>query len=132
MTDISPALAMEIEKLVASSSPEQRLIADEQSHGFAVIRPGEAPWLPASDWLPMTMASTDGRRVRLVVLAAIRPGHGALLRLVIEIVVAQLEPVIVEPSDRMSETLRRWGWKPRRIGKGFAAQQIWYPRRRGK
>jgi hypothetical protein len=98
--------------------------------GFTVVRPGDVPWLPASDWLPLTIASTNGKRVRLVALAAVRPGQGALLRLVITIMAAGLEPVIVEPSGRMVETLRRWGWRPRRIGKGFAAQHVWHPRSR--
>ena len=86
MPNISPEIAMEITKMVATS-PEQRLIDGERAQGFDVIRPGEVDWLPVSGWLPATIVSTDGKRVRLVALMARKPGGGAFLKLVITIMV---------------------------------------------
>lgn len=125
---------LEIHKLTATLTARgipDKMRDDERRAGFAVIRPGEASWLPLSAWHPDCVVSTDGERVRLVLLHALRPGHGAFLKMLIELNLAKLSPVVVEPTERLAERLTTWGWKSRRIGKGFHAQRIWYPRRLG-
>jgi len=129
--DIPTELAMEIEKL-AAMGPAERLEQGERAKGFEIVHPGSVSWLPVEDWTPSTIISTDGRRVRLVALLASDPGHGGLRRLVEGIIAAGLEPVVVEPFPQLVTTLERWGWRSRRIGYGFDAHEIWYPRPRKK
>jgi hypothetical protein len=100
------------------------LCAHEIAQGFAIVRPGEAAWLPLEDWHPFSIASTDGKRVRLVALQAQHEGEGALRRCIAAIRAARLQPVIVEPFDRLEQSLKRWGWRHRRL----ADANIWYPR----
>lgn len=123
---------MEIEKLKAAASAvdgvAERMRRNEEAAGFTPVGVGSVPWLSTESWHPGSVVSTDGKRVRLVALLAKRPGEGGLLRTVIGILAAGLTPVIVEPNDRLAATLKRWGWKRRRIGRGFESQNLWYPR----
>jgi len=126
--ELPPAVVMEIAAM-AASSPEARLERFECSMGYQVVRPGEAAWLPPADWLAMTICSTDGKRVRLVALAAVNPGQGSMRRLIAAIRAAGLEPVVVEPSGLLIAVLLRWGWRSRRVGQGFAAHNVWYAKK---
>jgi hypothetical protein len=106
------------------------MIEHERNLGFTIVRVGEADFLPESDWLPGTIVSTDGARVRLVALLARKPGHGAFRRLVKALIERSFEPVVVEPFARLQDHLEREGWKRRRIERGQAgAHEVWYPRR---
>jgi hypothetical protein len=64
----------------------------------------------------------------LVALQAQQEGQGALRRLIAAISAAGMQPVIVEPFTALEQTLRRWGWKERRAGRGDLAHTIWHPR----
>jgi hypothetical protein len=105
----------------------QWLCQNEIMAGYRIVRPGEVDWLSLDDWHPMTIVSMNAERVRLVALQAQHPGHGALKRLIAEIIANGSQPVIVEPFEDLEETLRRWGWKQRRIGTAQHRQTVWYP-----
>jgi hypothetical protein len=114
-----------------ASSSKDYMIAHERSMGFTIVRVGEADFLPASDWSPATIVSTDGARVRLVALLARNPGRGAFRRLVRALIERGFEPVVVEPIGLLAGHLEREGWRWRRIERGQqGAHVIWYPRRR--
>lgn len=102
------------------------IITREQRRGFMVRRPGDVDWLPVARWKARTIVSLDRRRVRLVALDALVPGHGSLRALIADIERAGLTPVVVEPHDRLKASLKRWGWKHRRIGHGVEVENIWY------
>lgn len=104
------------------------IIAHEIAHGFTVIRPGDVEWFPLAQWDRRSIASICGQRVRLVALDARNPGQGSLRALIAAIERAGYVPVIVEPSNRLTASLKRWGWKHRRLRRGSEAESIWYPR----
>jgi hypothetical protein len=113
-----------------AAASEAYMIEHERSMGFAILRVGEVDFLPIEDWLPATIVSTDGARVRLVALVARNPGHGAFRRLVKAIIERSFEPVVVEPFERLASHLERNGWRPRRLERGRqGAHVVWYPRR---
>jgi hypothetical protein len=106
----------------------ERMKETEREQGFTIVT--DAPWLDWDDWSPFTIISQDGGRVRLVALEAKRPGKGAFTRLVERISRARLTPVLVEPSQLLTDWAVRHDWRRRRIGKGRFAHEIWYPRLR--
>lgn len=120
--------------LLTSPQPIHELMRDnERKAGFTPLIPGDAPWLPAGDWHDTVVVSTDHRQVRLVAILAKRPGNGAFRRLVAGIVAAGLKPVVVEPTDEMRKTLRRWGWRGRWHGHGFeTSEERWTPTKAAK
>ncbi len=123
-----------LDKLFAAidaGTPIHEFMRDnERAAGRTVVVPGSVPWLSADDWDPTVVVSREGNRVRLVAILALNPGRGALKRTVAGIQEVGLEPCIVEPTRELQETLRRWGWRSRRVGSGMESETIWYPRRR--
>jgi len=103
------------------------MAAEHRNHRQAVL---EAEWLNWEDWESDTIITQDGQNVRLVIMTARNPGHGALTRLVDGIERAGLVPVLVEPTDRLKEWCRKRGWRARMIGRGKDRHSVFYPRPR--
>jgi len=108
----------------------QSLRAEEAQAGRAVVKPGEVPWLSTEEWKEDTVVSIEGYTVRLILLVAVRPGHGAFTRLIARLRRAGLKPAVVAPMPPFAAALERRGWRSRIIGTGYKAQEVWYPRRR--
>lgn len=108
---------------------EDVMRADERAAGNRIVRPGDEPWFSISDWHPSVVVSISGKRVRLVAILAQKPRNGSLHRLVTGIQSAGLIPVIIEPTNELRSTLKRWNWKCRRKGLGFSSEEQWCPRR---
>lgn len=104
------------------------LIRNERQQGYKIVRPGEASWLPLSDWDLSSIVSTNGFRVRLVALCARNPGTGAFTRLIEATKREGMVPVVVEPFNDLAQVLKRWKWKSRLIGRGKYVHRVWYPR----
>ena len=123
-------IAAHIEHVARMGGPGAWMRNQELLAGRWLVKPGSVPWLPAEDWDDGCVISVDADdRVRLVALAAKRPGRGAFKRLVALIRAAGLSPVVVTPTDRLAAHLKRRGWRMRVTGSGETAQTIWYPRR---
>lgn len=101
---------------------------NERKAGYEVVLPGSQPWLSAEDWDETVVVSKDDKHVRLVAILAKRQCQGSLHRTIRGIIAAGLIPQIVEPTVEMRTTCKRWGWRSRRIGRGFESQEVWYPR----
>jgi|SRR5882672_5662823 len=102
--------------------------ADERIAGYEVVLPGDVSWLPSEDWDETVVVSKNDKHVRLVAILAKRQCTGSLHRTIAGIIAAGLIPQIIEPTNEMRATCKRWGWRSRRIGRGFESQEIWYPR----
>jgi hypothetical protein len=100
----------------------------ETRKGFKVVRPGDVPWLPRSDWKKSSICSIDDDRVRIVLIEAHYQKTGAFTRLIAALAERRLNPVVVEPHGRLAAKLKSWGWKHRRHGLGDDVENIWYPR----
>lgn len=114
--------------LSGKSDPIANLVSMEQSRGFRIIRPGQAPWFRATDWRAASVASIDGKRARLVLLHAFQSGKGAFTRTISGILAAGLAPSVIEPTHELAEALQRRGWRERRLSSGMR-ETIWYPRK---
>jgi hypothetical protein len=104
------------------------ILALEHAQGFEPVR--SAAWLNWNEWDSDSVFTLDGDRVRLVLIAAIQPGHGAFTRLIAAIEAAGLTPVLVEPSRLLIDWCNRHDWRSRRVGKGRHKQHVWHPRAR--
>ena len=102
--------------------------AEERKVGRRVVVPGEEPWISADDWDQTCVVSIDGRQVRLIAILARNPGRGSLRRMVEAIISADLKPCIVCPTREMRETLKRWNWRERKVGRGWEQEERWSPR----
>ncbi len=103
--------------------------SNERKAGYRVVVPGDVPWLSREDWDNTVVVSIDKNRVRLVAILARNPGSGAFRRTIDGIRSAKLIPVVVEPTLEMQATLKRWGWRGRRVGNGTDVQTVWYEKR---
>lgn len=113
--------------------PVAAIIDSEIKRGFTVIRPGQAPWFSAADWLASSIASIDGRYARLVLIHANEMGKGALTRTIAAIQSAGLIPCIVDPTIELAAALKRRRWKSKDHGSTFEDREtVWTPPRRGK
>lgn len=110
--------------------PVQAMQEDERALGFEPVKPGAVPWLLAEDWPDDIVVSVRGLEVRIVAIKAKQIGNGAFSRLIAGICYAGLTPIVVEPLFDMPAILRRWGWKPRVTGSGFAREESWRPSHR--
>jgi len=109
-------------------SPSQAIADDELAAGRTVIRPGDAPWLPTSDWNPGSVCAIDGIYARLILIDALRPGTGALTRTLSAIKAAGMIPCVVDPTRELAATLTRRGWKSRLHGSTFEDRETrWTP-----
>jgi hypothetical protein len=104
------------------------IIKMETDRGFEIVPVGSVEWLSPYIWQRSSVVSRDGNRIRLVLLEAQRQKQGAFTRLVDDIQVEGLIPVVIAPHDRLAQKLHSWGWKCRRVGLGVEAEHIWYPR----
>lgn len=108
--------------------PVAAIAKGEQQRGHRVIRPGDAPWLPATDWNPASVAAIAGLTARLVLIHAKEPGTGALTRALEGIGAAGLMPAIIDPTAKLATTLRKRGWRGRWKGNTFETREwIWRP-----
>lgn len=123
------ALVEMLGKLLSGSyDPVAAITQAETARGYRVIRPGDAPWLPAADWKPASVASIDGSTVRLVLLDAIEPGTGALTRCLAMIALHGLTPAVIDPTRELAATLTRRGWTGRQVGSTFEDREtVWRP-----
>jgi len=103
------------------------LMACEWARGARAVL--DAEWLDWRDWESESIFTREGDRIRLVLLCAKNPGHGALTRLVDGIERAGLLPVMVEPSERLAAWCRKRHWKARMVGRGRDRHIIFHPRR---
>jgi hypothetical protein len=103
----------------------------ESSQGFTLVKPGDVPWLPASDWPEDIVVSLDGKRVRIVAIQTETPGCGAFSSLVTDIIRAGLIPTVIAPMGAMAAILTRWGRHHRIVGMSFAERrEVWWPTRK--
>lgn len=107
---------------------EDIMRADEVAAGRRVVKPGDEPWFPASEWHHTNVVSVEGNTVRIIAVWAINPGQGAFRRLIAAIEAAGLKPCIIEPTREMRATLKRWGWKGKRYGYDFNSEERWRQR----
>jgi hypothetical protein len=117
-------------KILGGDDPAGMMREAEVHKGFTVVPVGSVPWLPASDWGPRDVVSTDGVEVRLVAIGAKRPRNGAFTLLLSGILSAGLRPVIICPMPVMRGIMRRWGWLYREIDGEFdEREEQWRPPR---
>ena len=122
-----------IQELVAigiAGSPAARIRQIEEKNGHHVLPVGVVvPFsFPAADWEPDAVVSLDGKRVRIVLVSAREPGHGAFARLVRNITRAGFTPVVVSPiGTTMPAIMKHWGWTETVIGTGFDRSEEWTP-----
>jgi len=127
-----PHLSLASAKLrEAGVSPGRTLRSMELLKGHRWVRPGSVPWLPSSDWHDTDVVSLDGDEVRLVAIAAKRPGTGAFRKLIWAIEAAGLSPVVICPIGRiMPAILKKWGWVETKVGTTFEdREEQWRPPR---
>lgn len=117
-------------KLRDANLPSWRALrAMEVMRGHRWVRVGSVPWLPSSDWHEHDCISLDGDEVRLVAIAARKPGTGAFRKLIWAIEAAGLKPVVICPVGRiMPAIMKRWGWVETRAGHNFETwEDQWRP-----
>jgi hypothetical protein len=102
----------------------QILIQGELKRGYTIVTDDYA----GDDWLPGTIISRDGDRVRFVILDARHPHTGAFTRLLARVQQDGLTPVIVEPFGEMEDWCVRHRWRCRVLGKGDDRHWVWYKR----
>ncbi len=131
MTDTFPGRATNLTETVdrlLRIGPVAAMREDEEAAGFTLLTPGDRPWFLRVDWPDNAIVSTDGKSVRIVAIIAQRPGTGAFRRMVDGIRADGLTPIVVEPiGTTMPAILKRWGWKRKRVGRGFQAHDTWQP-----
>jgi hypothetical protein len=120
-----------IEKIMDGGyDPVAAIAENEEARGFKIVRPGDAPWFQASDWRSASVASINGKRVRLVLLHALVSNAGAMTRTIEAIKAAGLTPNIIDPTLELQATLKRRGWKSKRSGSTFDdTETVWFERR---
>lgn len=105
-------LEAEIEAIIAHPEGTLGRLRDlEVQRGGKVVMPGAyLPFIfPKDDWDDCVVSIKD-REVRLVLINARNPGHGAFTRLVKHITDFNLTPVVVAPFPHMEAILVHWGW----------------------
>jgi hypothetical protein len=125
------ALLAELEAMLNDPSydPVAAIVAGEQANGFLVIRPGDAPWFLASDWMPDSVASISGTLVRLVLLSAHKPGTGAFTRMINGARLDGYRPTVIDPTPEFAAMLKRRGWRGKRVGHDFETREtVWRPK----
>jgi hypothetical protein len=103
--------------------------AEERERGYLVVEPGSVAWLPFEDWRSTCVVSIrELKVVRLVILEAVNPGHGALRRLLAQLVMIGLGVEVVEPVGRVADFLKRSGWTRHERGSTFRdREEFWTP-----
>lgn len=111
-----------------NSIPVSNIRLMEKMRGFTVFHAGQSDYVPLDEWFPATMISINHSRVRLVLLHARAEGAGILTRTIAKIQKDGLQPVIIAPTDRLIETIKRRNWRSKIIVSPFGREEIWYPR----
>lgn len=112
--------------------PIAAIAAAEKAKGHMVRHPGDEPWFPLSDW-DNSLISMEGRRVRIVMVRARIPGHGAFARMVYGILHAGLTPVVICPLEPMRLIVQLWHWhKHFSCGNFFEREETWVPTKKWK
>jgi hypothetical protein len=127
-----PTIQKMIEQVLiaADGKPMHEIMREEEaSRGYQVVLPGYVSWLSLDDWHETIVVSLSGKEVRLIALFTETPGRGAFRRTVDGILKADLVPVIIAPTREMRETMIRWNWFPRHVGKGRDHEEQWRPRK---
>lgn len=125
---MSETLLFILRLLTGGGNGAENLCAIERARGNAIVAVGTVPWLSAKDWGPRDVVALDGDEVRIVAIAATRPGRGAFRRLLIGIEEAGLKPVVICPFETMRGILERWGWSETRTGTDFESRSDeWRP-----
>jgi hypothetical protein len=107
-------IADEVLAMLDAGGPAQRIRQLEEGAGHPVLAVGVTiPFAyPAKDWEASSVISLDGKRVRIVLVSARSPGHGAFTRLVRAIMQAGFVPVVCAPvGPAMPAILKHWGWR---------------------
>jgi len=107
-------IAEEVSAMLAAGGPAARIRQIEEHAGRHVLTVGVTiPFAySAEDWEPSSVVSLDGKRVRIVLVSARSPGHGAFTRLVRAITRAGFTPVVCAPvGPTMPAILKHWGWR---------------------
>src|SRR5215469_14847522 len=102
------------------------MVREEMLMGHIIIR--DAPWLNLGDWADIIVSEDKKGRIRLVLLAAKRPGEGAFGRLIAALERAEKKFCVVEPLNGLLEWCKKHGWKERVMGQGNQRHHVWYPR----
>ena len=129
MNQPNPKILEIFDKIMSGKyDPVSAILEGENARGFKVVRPGDAPWFRAVDWREASIASIDGKRVRLVLLHAFESGRGAMTRTLAAIVEAGLKPAIIDPTRELAATITKRGWKMRVEGSIFEDREdVWLP-----
>lgn len=125
---VSPGELMTFLAQMKGKPAWQALRDAEIARGYQHVPVGSVAWLSLNDWHEHDCVSINGNEVRLIAIAARRPGRGSLRRLLAAIDAAGLKPVIVAPMGVMPAILARWGWVKTEIGSTFADyEDQWRP-----
>jgi hypothetical protein len=101
--------------------PVANIEALEAEWGYQRIRPR---WVAWRDWLECLMTLDLGRNeVRIILIAAKRPGRGAFRRLIAAIHANGFRPAVIAPFPMMEAILLHWGWH----GERQLGDRIWRP-----
>jgi hypothetical protein len=122
----SPAPSAPVLKTENMMAAAANLREMEVEQGFTLVL--RSVIINPEDWREI-VASQDGKKIRLVLLDAMKPGHGAFSRLIAAIWRHDLVPVIVEPNEALISWCVRHDYRRRVIGKGKHRHEVWYPRR---
>lgn len=101
-------------RALLADSPLKAIRDDEALKGWAILSPGDVPWLNVDDWHQDTTLSRKDDCIRLVLLVAKTEGQGALTRLLTAIERERLKPIVVAPTMRLKAALIRRGWRIQR------------------
>jgi hypothetical protein len=93
-----------------------------------VLRPGDAPWFLAADWMAYSVVSVSGVLVRFVLIEAHEPGTGAFTRTVKGLQDAGYKPAVIDPTREFAAMLKRRGWRGKTAGHDFeTTETVWRP-----
>ncbi len=108
--------------------PVSAIVEGEEERGNIVIRPGDAGWLPTTDWRLETVCSLQGNTARLVLIHAKVERQGAFNRLLIATEAAGLKLAVIDPTPELASTLSRRGWSGKQVGRTFETRErVWAP-----
>ena len=119
-----------IEQIMSGGyDPVAAIVENETTRGFKIVRPGDVPWFRAADWQAASVASINGKYVRLVLIHAFESDRGAMTRTLEAINAAGLIPNVIDPTRELQATLKRRGWKSKLRGSTFEDREtVWFPR----
>jgi hypothetical protein len=99
----------------------------EFAQGFYPLALDSEPWFSSEDWEDGAIVSRNGSRLRIVLITAKNPGHGAFTRMLVGMAQAGYRMEIAAPLAELEAMLIKRGWRKQRIGSGDLAQTVWRP-----